>query len=150
MLRYLFIFICCLAACKTTQQSKATAQGTWGQITELIGNQMPSPDLPASSNKGQAIQATIHFYPPIAVSELELNAKGLYKPINRIQPVAVCTSDKLGGYRQALPAGTYSIVVVLQDGWFAHQSDGNTVQPVQVKKGGWVEKNIQLNYRAVH
>ena len=111
---------------------------------------MPSPDLPKPANQGQPLAATIHFYAPIATTDLQLNEYGLYKPLNALQPIATCTADQSGKFRQALPVGKYSVVVVLKNGWFAHQSDGNTVQPIMIDTGKWSEKNIQLNYRAAY
>ena len=111
---------------------------------------MPSPDLPKQTTQGQPLAATIHFFSPIAPAALQLNEHGLFKPLNAIQPIATCTADQSGKFRQALPAGKYSVIVVLKDGWFAHQSDGNTVQPVMIDTGKWTEKNIQVNYRAAY
>lgn len=149
MMKYLLSLLLCIG-CISQQSNKQSPQGVYGIVTEITGNQMPSPDLPKPATQGQTLAATIHFYPPIAVSELQLNASGLYKPLNSVQPVATCTADQSGKFRQALPIGKYSVIVVLKDGWFAHQSDGNTVQPIMIDTGKWTEKNIQINYRAAY
>ena len=149
MMKYLLFLLLC-GGCVSQQSNKQSPQGVYGIVTEIIGNQMPSPDLPKQTTQGQPLAATIHFFAPIATTDLQLNEHGLYKPLNAIQPIATCVADQSGKFRQALPAGKYSVIVVLKDGWFAHQSDGNTVQPVMIDTGKWTEKNIQVNYRAAY
>lgn len=149
MMKYLLSLFLCVG-CISQQSNKQNPQGVYGIVTEIMGNQMPSPDLPKPAIQGQALAATIHFFAPIATADLQLNEHGLYKPLNTVQPVATCIADKSGKFRQALPAGKYSVIVVLKDGWFAHQSDGSTVQPLMIDAGKWTEKNIQVNYRAAY
>jgi hypothetical protein len=149
MMKYLLSLFFCIG-CVSQQSNRQSPQGVYGIVTEIIGNQMPSPDLPKPANQGQPLAATIHFYAPIATTDLQLNEYGLYKPLNTLQPIATCTADQSGKFRQALPVGKYSVVVVLKNGWFAHQSDGATVQPVIIDTSKWSEKNIQLNYRAAY
>ncbi len=148
-MKYLLSFFLCVG-CVSQQSNKQNLQGVYGIVTEITGNQMPSPDLPKTNTQGQALAATIHFYAPIATTALQLNEHGLYKPLNSVRPIATCVADQSGKFRQALPAGKYSVIVVLKDGWFAHQSDGNTIQPVQIDTSKWTEKNIQVNYRAAY
>jgi hypothetical protein len=143
-----FILLCCMGC--VNQLPQQIPQGAYGTITEILGNQMPSPDAIANTPKGQAIETTIHFYAPIEAGQLQLNAQGLYTPLLSLKPVAVCRTDKAGRYRQPLPAGNYSIIVVQKDGWFAHQSQGGIVQPIQVVAAKWTEQDIQVNYRAVY
>lgn len=148
MIKYLFTILLCFGC--VSQHTNKQQQGVYGIVTEITGNQMPSPDLPKTNTQRQALAATIHFYPPIAITDLQLNEHGLYKPLNSVQPIATCVADKYGKFRQALPAGKYSLIVVLKDGWFAHQSDGSTIQPVQIDSSKWTEKNVQVNYRAAY
>lgn len=149
MMKYLLSFFLCFG-CVSQQSNKQNLQGVYGIVTEITGNQMPSPDLPQVTAQGKTLAATIHFYPPIDIASLQLNEHGLYKPINALQPIARCIADQSGKFRQALPAGRYSIIVALKDGWFAHQSDGTTVQPLLIDSSKWTEKNIQINYRAAY
>jgi hypothetical protein len=149
MMKYFLCLFLCFG-CVSQQSKKQTPQGAYGLVTEIIGNQMPSPDLPKAISAGQAVEATIHFYAPISMNELRLNEHGLYTPLSGLTPIAICRTDRSGKFRQQLAAGSYSVVVVLKDGWFAHQSDGNIVQPVQIDTGKWTAKNIQLNYRAAY
>lgn len=148
-MKYLFLMLFCLG-CASQHMNNRNKQGVYGTVTEITGNQMPSPDLPKPTALGQPMTATIHFFAPIATTDLQLNEYGLYKPLNALQPIATCTADQSGKFRQALPVGKYSVVVVLKDGWFAHQSDASTIQPVQVTTGKWAEKNIEINYRAAY
>lgn len=148
-MKYVFAILFCFG-CASQRTNKQHPQGVYGIVTEITGNQMPSPDLPKTNTQGQALAATIHFYAPIATTDLQLNEHGLYKPLYSLQPIATCLADQSGKFRQALPVGKYSLIVVLKDGWFAHQSDGSTIQPIQIDSSKWTEKNIQVNYRAAY
>lgn len=149
MMKYVFLLLFCFG-CASQHPNNQHKQGVYGTVTEIIGNRMPSPELTKQDAQGLAVAATIHFYAPISTNSLRLNEFGLYQPLTTQEPIATCVADAAGKFRQSLPVGNYSVIIVLKDGWFAHQSNGNTVQPVEIKTGTWIEKNIQINYRAVY
>jgi hypothetical protein len=132
---------------------KAEDQGVSGKVTWLEGNQMPSiksedqKSNPPERTKGNPVVRVIKVYPVVNMADARLE-DGLFQSIAG-NPIAEVTSDENGDYSLILPVGKYSLFTVEEDGLFANSFDGNgNIEPLIIKKGEWVTRNLVINYKA--
>jgi hypothetical protein len=144
------VILLTLTACKSM---KTEAQGVSGKVTWLEGNQMPtikSEDQKSNSSgriKGKPIVRVIKVYPLVNMADARLE-DGLFQSIAG-DPIAEVSSDGNGDYSLFLPPGNYSLFTVEENGLFANSFDGNgNIEPLIVKKGEWVRRDLVINYKA--
>ncbi len=144
------VILLTFTACKSM---KTEAQGVSGKVTWLEGNQMPtikSEDQKSNSSeriKGKPVVRVIKVYPLVNMADASLE-DGLFQSIAG-EPIAEVKSDENGDYSLRLPPGKYSLFTVEQDGLFANNFDGNgNIEPLIVKKGEWVIRDLVINYKA--
>jgi len=146
----LVIILIAFSQCKSM---KSEDQGVKGTITWLEGNQMPtikSDDQVTGlgvSTKGNPVKRTIKIYPITNLGDAQLE-NGLFKSIKG-EAIAEVLSNEDGQYSLSLPPGKYSVFIVEEEGLFANQFDekGN-IEPLYIKKGEWIQKDIVINYKA--
>jgi hypothetical protein len=144
------VIVLTFTACKSM---KTEEQGVSGKVTWLEGNQMPtikSEDQKSNTSertKGKPVVRVIKVYPIVNMADARLE-DGLFQSIAG-DPFAEVTSDENGDYSLILPPGKYSLFTVEEDGLFANSFDGNgNIEPLIVKKGEWVTRDLVINYKA--
>ncbi len=149
----LSIFLVLILVFTQCKSMKSEDQGVKGTVTWLEGNQMPtikSDDqkiTTGATNKGTTVKRLIKVYPLTNLSDARME-NGLFQSVNG-EPVAEVSSDEEGHYSLILPPGKYSVFTVEEDGLFANKFDGEgNIEPILIRKGEWVQKDIVINYKA--
>jgi len=146
-------FIClCLQLMNCSLQKDGTPrikQGIFGTVTWVEGNMMPSPDM-AKSTGARTIVREIKIYEAVNFKQAKGEAP-LYTNIDG-KLIKTVKSNDSGFFECELPAGSYSIFTVEEDGkLFANQFDGNgLINAVNIKQGETVKLDIQINYKAAY
>lgn len=137
-------------ACKTM---KTEQQGVRGKVTWLEGNQMPtikSEDQKSNTKNdknGTPVVRVIKVYPLVNMANAR-SEDGLFQSLPG-EPIAEVTSDENGDYALILPPGKYSLFTVEKNGLFANKFDASgNIEPLFIKKGEWVRRDIVINYKA--
>lgn len=121
----LFSFSVIILACSSLKKVKSSPvkQGITGFITEVTGNQMPSPDAPRAIPKG--ILTTIFVYEPTNITQVtRVGTSTVYTSVNT-KWVASVQTDSTGAFTLALPVGSYSLFVQQGKGFYANLFDTN-------------------------
>jgi hypothetical protein len=146
---YLFtLFGFSLMACRDMKlyakiQNNAVLEG---MVTEQWGNAMPIKGK--SSSNGQASSAKLYIYKALHLAQLENQNGNICAKING-DLIQTATADSLGHYQFQLPAGSYSLVVAYEKGFFIPYFSGNdgvALLSLQSKKTTIL--NIKLNQKA--
>ncbi len=139
-----------LEGCKTM---KSENQGVKGTVTWLEGNQMPTirsdEDIsdPSTEKKGKPVVRVIKVYPLTKLSDTKME-NGLFQSISG-EPITEVISNENGEFTLNLSPGSYSLFTVEEDGLFANSFDGNgNIEPLLIKKGEWVTRDLVINYKA--
>lgn len=142
-----------LVAFSQCKSMKSEDQGVKGTVTWLEGNHMPtikSDDqkiTTGATNKGTPVKRVIKVYPLTNLSDARMK-NGLFQSVDG-EPVTEVSSDEEGHYSLILPPGKYSVFTVEIDGLFANKFDGEgNIEPILIRKGEWVQKDIVINYKA--
>ena len=142
------IFVFSLMACRDLKlyakiQNHAVLEG---MVTEQWGNAMPI--KAKSSSNGQAISAKIYIYKALNLAQLENQNGNICAKING-DLIGTTTTDSLGHYYFHLPAGSYSLVVAYEKGFFIPYFSGNDgVAIFKVAPEKTTILNIMLNQKA--
>ncbi|WP_420155175.1 carboxypeptidase regulatory-like domain-containing protein [Siphonobacter sp.] len=129
-------------------QAKTTrlASGIRGQVIWKSGNQMPSPDRPASVVKG--VKREVWIYQLTNQNQTE-QQEGFYRNI-RTKRVKKVVTDASGRFKVKLAPGRYSLFTKEPQGLWANLMDGQgNIFPVTVRKGKYEEIQFEINYAAV-
>jgi hypothetical protein len=144
------VLLLLLTQCKAM---KTEDQGISGKVTWLEGNQMPTiisddqKSNPTERTKGKPVVRVIKVYPLVNMADARLE-DGLFQAIVG-DPITEVISDENGDYSLFLPPGKYSLFTVEEEGLFANSFDGNgNIEPIIIKKGEWVKRNLVINYKA--
>ena len=117
-----------------------------GSVVELSGNAMPSKGK--ISSKGLASYTKIYIYKPLRLAQLENQNGNICAKING-DLIQTTTADSLGHYQFQLPAGSYSIVVAYEKGFFIPYFSGNDgVAILSLESQKTTILNIKLNQKA--
>lgn len=142
------VFFVSLAGFSQKQKTKKSpTQGICGTVTWRSGNNMPSPDVPAS--KGRPVVRQVLIYELTNVSQTT-NDAGFYRnPKSRL--IRSVQSKKDGTFCVSLPAGYYSVFVREEKGLYANQlDDANNIFPVKVERRLWQKIDFEINYEATY
>ena len=117
-----------------------------GVVTEQRGNAMPIKGK--SSSNGLAINTKIYIYKALNLAQLENQNGNICAKING-DLIQTATADLLGHYQFQLPAGSYSIVVAYEKGFFIPYFSGNDgVAILSLESQKTTILNIKLNQKA--
>jgi len=154
VLFYVFIPIFLGIACKTpktsaegsknTINSASEVQGIVGEVSELIGNQMPMVGAPAPTPR--PLKATVYIYDSTHISKVkQIGTSPLFSMvITRL--VQKLDTNEAGQFSAALPAGTYSVFVLKGEAFFANQFDEkNNIGICRVEVGKQTRLQITVN-----
>ncbi len=145
---FLVLFGISQMACIVAQHNlkKQTISGLEGQITELIGNAMPSKGK--ASSKGLPLTTKIYIYLPLHLEQLENQNGSFCTKINGL-PLDSVVSDKLGHYYIVMKPGKYSIVVGYDNGFFVPYFSGiDGVAYINIEPHKIALLNITVNQKA--
>lgn len=137
-LLFVFLFIGC-----TTRSQQAKTAVLSGELRELVGDFMPSPDLPMDLS-GVPLKARIAI--TIAVA-----AGTTHSPIFTAlpaRPIKEVKTDANGKFRLRLPPGRYSVFVQLKEGWYANLIQDGLIQPVYLQKDSTTSITIKVTTKA--
>lgn len=150
MIAFLFVSITTGCGIKqyTAKKGEKIQQGIAGQVFELIGNQMPSPDRPGNSD-GNPIQATVYVFELTNHSE-QTQESGVYTNITTKKIAAIRTADN-GEFKIALPEGVYSLFVKVEEGYFANLFDEKmNIHPITITKDQMTTTKVKVDYKATY
>jgi len=157
VLFYVFIPIFLGIACKTpktsaegsnnTSNSTTEVQGIVGDVTEMIGNQMPMLGAPAPTPR--PLKATVYIYDSTHISKVQqIGTSPLFSMVNT-RLVQKLDTNEAGRFSAALPAGTYSVFVLKGGVFFANQFDEkNNIGLCRVEVGKQMRLQITVNVDA--
>lgn len=141
----LFFLICSFS----TAPNFCRKSGIKGHVYLVRGNQMPSPDQPASTPPG--FKTTLYIFELTNISQVSREgASAFYKNIQTRLVKEVVTDDQ-GAFKVKLKPGLYSLFVKKGDLFYSSQFDEkNNIHPVEVKSKTMTEANFSANYDAVY
>lgn len=133
-----FLFVGCATR---SQQAKTSILS--GELRELVGDFMPSPDLPKDLS-GMPLKARIAITTAVAA---ETNAIPFFNalPARLVKEVK---TDAKGIFRLRLPPGRYSVFVQLKEGWYANLIQDGLIQPVYLQKDSTTSITIKVTPKA--
>lgn len=147
--RLAYIIICLLSiSCKCPSKLQGQ-QGIKGKVFKVSGNQMPSPDIPRSPQKG--FKTTLYIYELTNLSQVvKQGQSAFYTVINSKFVTQVETKDD-GTFNVSLPEGKYSLFVKKGELFYANMYDGEgNIAPVTVEKGKMTTADTKVDYDAVY
>lgn len=150
MIFFLFVYLTAGCGIKqyTAKKGSKIHQGIYGQVFELTGNQMPSPDRPGNP-EGTPIQTTVFVYELTNNSE-ETQESGIYKNINTKRIAAIKTAAN-GEFKIGLPEGVYSLFVKVEAGYFANLFDEKmNIHPITITKDQITTTKVKVDYKATY
>lgn len=138
-------------SCKTPQKAgkNQVKQGISGTVAEAVGNQMPrvgqAPPVP------RPYPTTVFFYEPTNIRQVnQVESSPVFTAVYT-KLVASVQTDSAGAFKQALPAGTYSVFVQVGQQFFANNFDlRNNISLVTVEPGKLTEVKIVVNNAATY
>ncbi|MBC7920175.1 MAG: carboxypeptidase regulatory-like domain-containing protein [Ferruginibacter sp.] len=123
-------------------------QGVCGTIVWKEGNQMPSPDRPAS--QGKPVQRDVVVYERTNMNQV--TSDGVFHRNIKTKLVKRVASDANGRFCVDLPEGQYSVFVWEESkGLYANSFDGeNDIFPVTVRPGNVERITLTVDYAAAY
>lgn len=145
-----FLFVSLTAGCGIKQYSarkgEKIQQGISGQVFELAGDQMPSPDRPRNT-EGIPKQAIVVVY-ELANHNEQTQESGVYTKITTKKIAAIKTNEQ-GEFKMALPEGTYTLFIKVEEGLFANLYDDKmNIHPVIISKNQITTTKVRVDYKA--
>ena len=143
------LIICLLSmSCKCASKLQAQ-QGIEGMVIKVSGNQMPSPDIPRTPQKG--FKTTLYIYELTNLSQVvKQNESAFYSTIYSKFVTKVETKED-GKYKVSLPEGKYSLFVKKGELFYANIFDGEgNIAPVTIEKGKMTTVVTKVDYDAVY
>lgn len=145
----LFLFSLTILACSSVKKanSSAVTQGFTGQITEVLGNQMPMKGGPPVVPKG--IATTVLIYEPTNISQVRrMGTAAVYTAIET-KLVASVDTDSTGNFTIALPVGAYSVFVKQGSQFYANLFDANNnIALFTVEEGKLTQVKLSVSSKA--
>ena len=131
-----------------TSNQVGIAQGVCGTVVWKEGNQMPSPDRPASG--GKPVQRDVAVYELTNMNQV--TSDGVFHRNIKTKLVKRVASDANGSFCLDLPEGQYSLFVwEAGKGLYANSFDGeNNIFPVTVQKGSVERITLTVDYAAAY
>ena len=157
VLFYVFILIFLGISCKTpktsaegsnnTSNGASEVQGIVGDVTEMIGNQMPMVGAPAPTP--MPLKTTVYIYDSTHISKVQqIGTSPLFSMVST-RLVQKLVTNEAGQFSVALPAGTYSVFVLKGGAFFANQFDEkNNIGLCRVEVGKQTRVQITVNVDA--
>ncbi len=125
-------------------------QGIEGHVYRISGNQMPSPDRPATKPKG--IKTALYVFELTNTSQVSRPEEHapFYSSV-QTKLVKKIITDSSGYFKTYLPAGRYSLFAKKDSLYYANWFDGdNHIAPVEVLPGKITRIDFKIDYDAVY
>jgi hypothetical protein len=132
--------------CISCQTSKILVTG---KVERIMGNQMPSPDVPIQENPG--VSVPIYFFEPIDMQKVTPGVGiGEFTSVI-VAPIRTVQSAKDGRFKLKLPAGRYSVLLGKNGQYYStvYDLDG-TINPIVVEKGKKNEWVFRADWEATY
>src|SRR4029453_18492619 len=108
---YVFLFAAGCHNMKKVAAENSVTQGIKGQVSEIRGNAMPSPDEPPSQPR--ALKTTLYIYEKTHTGQVDrIGTSAFYSAIHSKKITEVQSDDK-GAFAVSLPAGDYSVFALV-------------------------------------
>ena len=125
-------------------------QGIEGNVQQLKGDQMPSPDLPVTG-RGRPFACKIAVFEPTKITQTQLLEQGPYYQKVNSKLIAMVATDSLGYFKVKLSPGRYSVFIVEGDHYYATIQDGDgTIGPVTVVKHRFTRLDLKMDAGATY
>ena len=125
-------------------------QGIEGQVQQLKGDQMPSPDLPVTG-RGRPYACKLAIFEPTKISQTQLLENGPYYQKINSKLVKLVNTDSLGRFKVKLAPGRYSVFIVEGNNYYATIQDGDgTIGPVNVEKHRFTRLDLKMDAGATY
>jgi hypothetical protein len=132
------------------KHKKVVNQGISGIVLWQSGNQMPSPDAPATTAKGSPVQREVYIYELTNQKQADASAMPFFSKITT-KLIAKVKTGKDGKFKIKLPVGYYSIFTKEAKGLYANQFDDSTnIFAVQVTRHKWSGITFLIDYQAAY
>lgn len=124
-------------------------QGLEGYVYRISGNQMPSPDRPASKPKG--IKTALYIYELTNLSQVSREDHSAFYSAIQTRFVKEIETDSSGYFKTYLPAGRYSLFAKKDSLFYANWFDGdNNIAPVVVLPKKITKVEFKIDYDAYY
>lgn len=145
----LFVLAFSLSVVATRQDAGCGKSGIRGQVYQVSGNQMPSPDDPPAPPKG--VQTTLYIYELTNIGQVSRQGQSAFYASIGTKLVREVATKADGSYLVKLKPGWYSLFVKKDSLFFSSQFDSNNnIHPVEVREGVMTEDEFRVNYNAVY
>lgn len=131
------------AACAAGKSAMNTASIT-GEVRELKGDFMPSPDVPRDDT-GQPLQTTVVFTGPVSAASYGSTTLFKQLPASVIRKVR---TDAQGRFQLSMKPGVYSVFVKVKDGWYANLIQDDFIHPVRLTAGETIKLTLRITLEA--
>lgn len=130
-------------------QSSTLKQGISGFVYRISGNQMPSPNRPASKPNG--LKTTLFIYEVTNIKDVSRKETSAYYYSIHKKLISTVHSDSTGHFLINLPAGIYSVFTKVNQLFYANTFDEkNNIAPVKVEKGKMSVITIKLDAGTIY
>lgn len=117
-----------------------------GQVTEVTGNQMPSPDLPQGAMP-QPFATRLALCKPLQAN-FSLENPQLFSTLPEA-PVHRFRTKSNGQFSIRVKAGTYTLLIETSAGWWAPYIQGKILYPITLRTGQDTSLRLQVTVNAV-
>jgi hypothetical protein len=119
-----------------------------GKVTEVVGNQMPSPTPQSKATSFGVVREIFVF--ELTNQKQATRENYFYKSITT-RLIAKKKTKADGSFQIKLKAGKYSIFVKEQDGFFANQLDGEgNINKVVIEPKKTTSLDLRVDYKAAY
>lgn len=124
-------------------------QGLSGYIKEVVGNQMPSPDIQPQEPKG--VQTTLYIYELTNINQVVRIGNAPFYSAIHTKMIKSVVSDSLGYFITPLPTGTYSLFTKVDGKFYANSFDSqNNIVPATVEENKVTKVNFVISAKATY
>lgn len=134
----LSILVCCSCSSSTAILR--------GQVTEVTGNQMPSPELPQGTMP-QPFATRLALCKPLQAN-FSLENPQLFSKLPEI-PVYSFRTKPNGKFSTRVKPGTYTLLIETSAGWWAPYIKGKILYPITLRTGQDTSLRLQVTVHAV-
>ena len=114
-----------------------------GEVRELLGDRMPSPDAPLNDS-GMPMQTELAITSAVdaAAVQIPFFTQLPAKPVKQLR------TNAQGQFRVRLRPGNYSVFVKLKEGWYANLIQDGLIHPVYLRADSSSYISIKVTARA--
>jgi hypothetical protein len=146
---FLSIFLSCSSQKRIVVSSQQIKQGISGQVFELSGNFMPSPDSPNANYEGTPMKTKVAVFTVLNNASMQ-KKNGMFVNMESQSISEVLTNEK-GEFFIALDEGSYSVLIKLPNGYYANRYDEKmNINVVTVKKDSLTNVKMKFDLNAVY